>query len=270
MIGVNSSLEPLIKILESEESGVVFEEPNWTVSQSFNKREYEQARKDVIKILNKHSKTKINNFGKEGALKNRVVSGILDVVNNPQNQIALHTPIAMEEPQKAAAMSKAGEEAKHACADNPATKYLMQAQNMVGKEVIGLTAVSLKVFFAVSTYFNNQISSINNTMLDDDVINILEKCIVEDPIAKNDPTKPLHENYKVYANLNFHDLIDRYAIKNRFLSADMWRPWMITPKGQMIDLYKELVELQRKSDRINAADALSALLSAATDFRSYK
>jgi hypothetical protein len=40
---------------------------------------------------------------------------------------------------------------------------------------------------------------------------------------------------------------------------------MVTPKGQLIDLHKELVELQKKSDRINAADALSALLSAATD-----
>jgi hypothetical protein len=127
----------------------------------------------------------------------------------------------MEEPQKAAEMSKAGEEAKHACADNPATKYLMQAQNMVGKEVIGLTAVSLKVFFAVSTYLNNQISLINNSVLDEGVVSILEKCIIEDPIAKKDPNAPLHENYKVYANLNFHDLIERYAIRTRFLSADM-------------------------------------------------
>lgn len=264
--GVVSSLEPLIKILESSESGIVFEEPNWLVQQPFDRYEYEKARRDVIWILNKHSKTRINNFGKEGALKNRVVSGILDVVNNPQNQIALHTPIAMEEPQKAAAMSKAGEEAKHACADNPATKYLMQAQNMVGKEVIGLTAVSLKVFFAVSTYLNNQISTINNNVLDEGVVNILEKCIVLDPrVNKGGVEKLTSEDYMVYANLNFHDLIERYAIRTRFLSADMWRPWMVTPKGQLIDLHKELVELQKKSDRINAADALSALLSAATD-----
>ena len=182
---------------------------------------YEQARRDVIRILNKHSKTRLNNFGKEGALKNRVVSGILEVVSNPQNQIALHTPIAMEEPQKAAEMSKAGEEAKHACADNPATKYLMQAQNMVGKEVIGLTAVSLKVFFAVSTYLNNEISKINNGMLDKKVIEILSKCVVEDPIKNSDPTRPLYENYKVYSNLNFHDLIDKYAFRTRFLDASL-------------------------------------------------
>jgi hypothetical protein len=154
----------------------------------------------------------------------------LDVVNNPQNQIALHTPIAMEEPQKAAAMSKAGEEAKHACADNPATKYLMQAQNMVGKEVIGLTAVSLKVFFAVSTYLNNQISTINNEVLDEGVINILEKCIILDPRVNKDPDNEedaktlVPEDYMVYANLNFHDLIERYAMGKRFLSADMHQP----------------------------------------------
>lgn len=267
--GVRKSLEPLIKILESKSSGVVFEEPNWFEKQPFDRRMYERARREIIKILNKHSKTKLNNFGKEGALKNRVVSGILDVVNNPQNQIALHTPIAMEEPQKAAKMSKAGEEAKHACADNPATKYLMQAQNMVGKEVIGLTAVSLKVFFAVSTYLNTQIASISNATLDETVVSILEKCIILDPRVNKDPNNnavaKLPGDYMVYSNLNFQDLIDKYAIRSRFLSADMWRPWMVTPRGQRIDLYKELVELQKKSDRINAADALSALLSAATD-----
>ena len=119
-------------------------------------------------------------------------------------------------------MSKAGEEAKHACADNLATKYLMQAQNMVGKEVIGLTAVSLKVFFAVSTYLNNQISTINNNVLDEGVINILEKCIVLDPrVNKGGVEKLTSEDYMVYANLNFHDLIERYAIRTRFLSADM-------------------------------------------------
>ena len=177
--------------------------------------------------MNKHSHTRLNNFGKEGALKNRVVSGILEVVNNPQNQIALHTPIAMEEPQKAAKMSKAGEEAKHACADNPATKYLMQAQNMVGKEVIGLTAVSLKVFFAVSTYLNNQISTINSGMLDQDVVAILEKCVKLDPRVNKSTKDPIQaqtitsDDYCVYANLNFHDLIDRYVIRSRFLDASM-------------------------------------------------
>ena len=130
--------------------------------------------------------------------------------------MALHTPIAMDEPQKAAENSKAGEEALHACSDNPATKFIMQAQNMVGKEVIGLTAVSLKVFFAVSTYLNNEISKINRGMLDSEVVSLLNKCIVKDPINK--------DTYKVYANLNFLDLIDRYSIVTRFLSADQWQP----------------------------------------------
>gem|GEM_PF-3682664 len=46
--GVVSSLEPLIKILESSESGIVFEEPNWLVQQPFDRYEYEKARRDVI------------------------------------------------------------------------------------------------------------------------------------------------------------------------------------------------------------------------------
>jgi len=37
---------------------------------------------------------------------------------------------------------------------NPMTKYIMQYQNMVGKEVIGIAAVGEKVFMGLSYYYN--------------------------------------------------------------------------------------------------------------------
>lgn len=255
--GIQQSIEPLKKVLESGLSEVSFIAP--ASYGAFTPNDFNYAKNKFLRLLNKHSKTKVQGSAKENALKNKVVYGINKVVRSLQNQPALYTPIAMTEPQAAAARSSAGEEAKHACADNPATKFIMQVQNMVGKEVIGLTAVSLKVFFGVSSYLNNEIKKISPSMLDGDVVNILNKCIVKDPLNIG--------KYKVFANLNFRDLLDQYAVRPRYLSPESWQEWMVTPKGEIINLSVELENLQRISDTIDASDSLSALLSAATDRR---
>ena len=100
-----------------------------------------------------------NRHIREIGLQNKVVDNILKVTRSPKNQINLHMPIDMGVAQKAAEGSAAGEAVKHVTADDPFVKYMMQVQNMVGKQVIGITAVSIKAFFAATTHYNNIINN---------------------------------------------------------------------------------------------------------------
>lgn len=105
-----------------------------------------------------------NRYVREISLQNKVVDNILKVIRSPKNQINLHMPIDMGVAQKAAEGSAAGEAVKHVTADDPFVKYMMQVQNMVGKQVIGITAVSIKAFFAATTHYNNIINNFTNEL----------------------------------------------------------------------------------------------------------
>lgn len=94
------------------------------------------------------------------ALRNRVVDTIFDVVLNAKNQINLTMPITTDRMAGLAKKSKMGEAAKIMNPYNPASKYLMQIQNMVGKAVIGNVATALKSFFALSNVYNTKFQQI--------------------------------------------------------------------------------------------------------------
>lgn len=239
-----------------------------------------------------------NQRTREIALQNKVVDNILNITRNARNQINLHMPVDMNEPQKAAEDSKAGEAVKHVTSDNPFVKYMMQVQNMVGKQVIGITAVSLKTFFAVSTYYNNIIDKAAN-----DLIKLPEEIeetgltrspeekyvraasdIIYNTLNKLFIVNPLDDTLTCYSNLNFEKLIDLvdsnpvlanfqinpHSLNVRFESrfADQFGD---PAKGATpITLSSLLHILQDKANRVDSALVLSSLLSAATDFRSDK
>ena len=183
-----------------------------------------------------------NQRTREIALQNKVVDNILNITRNARNQINLHMPVDMNEPQKAAEDSKAGEAVKHVTSDNPFVKYMMQVQNMVGKQVIGITAVSLKTFFAVSTYYNNIIDKAANDLIklpgeieksSENVNDALKQGLSPEEVEKTGLTRspeekyiraasdiiyntlnklfivnPLDDTLTCYSNLNFEKLID--------------------------------------------------------------
>lgn len=69
-------------------------------------------------------------------------------------------PITTDRMAGLAKKSKMGEAAKIMSPYNPASKYLMQIQNMVGKAVIGNVATALKSFFALSNIYNTKFQQI--------------------------------------------------------------------------------------------------------------
>jgi hypothetical protein len=70
----------------------------------------------------------------------------------------------MDQQRNAAEKSQMGAQESILTSDNPSAKIMMQIQNMVGRDVIGIGAASLKAFFAASTYFNKNISNLTQLL----------------------------------------------------------------------------------------------------------
>lgn len=141
------------------------------------------------------------------ALRNRVVDNIFDVILNPKNQINLTMPITTDRMQQLASKSQLGEAAKVMSPYNPASKYLMQIQNMVGKAVIGNVATALKSFFALSNVYNtkfNQIYDLIVTKQYDEARNMLKKYTIK-----------YNNNLITLANVNV-DIFDSLLIQDEF------------------------------------------------------
>lgn len=275
----NKKVNALIKVLNSNENTVSFDNVDESNQQRF------------INLLNKHSLTRLNK-GKltETSLQNQVVDNIFKVITSAENQINLHMPIDMSIPQKAAEDSIAGEAVKHVTSDDPSTKFVMQVQNMVGKEVIGITAVSIKAFFAASTYYNNLLkdlesqlraivqSTIGTTinfestqLLTNEQITAIQR-VINDSFVNILLTNPFDGKITCLGNLNFEDLFDLLneypLLKSALVPTQIRnanRTFTITTDNNPITLETFLKTLNYKSMKNDVTLSLSALLSAATD-----
>lgn len=124
---------------------------------------YEYIGKDIIKDLIKHENTTISPNLEELAYKNSVSSNIKNIVQDLENMVMAYQPITMDDLGKLAEESEKGAMTAHMSLINPLTKYIMQVQNMVGKKVIGITAVGEKVFFNLSYYYNEGVRNGDET-----------------------------------------------------------------------------------------------------------
>ena len=120
---------------------------------------------DILNEINKHSSTIISPEKLEKCLKNAVSSSITNIIQNLRNMDQAYSPIEMKDFRDASENSTKGSRSDRMTLLNPLTKFVMQEQNMVGKGVIGITAVGEKVFFNLSYYWNEGIRSKNEKWL---------------------------------------------------------------------------------------------------------
>ena len=198
----------------------------------------EESRRKFIDLLNKHNSTRLSKFTKESALKNSIVHRITKLLKHPMNQVLGHAPISMDS-------------FRDITTDNPTTKFIMQTQNMVGKEVIGITAVALKVFFATSTFMNSRVNDMLKALQSEDYIEVQN--------ALNDITftDPIDGSISTIANLNLdiiNDFLDDLTPEQKFILNNNVPGFTTT-----------IEELTEKADIIDAAEVISQLLSCATD-----
>lgn len=254
---------PDLKHLPFPTSGLGAEEFKELVTDiSWNQAEvYNEAKKKFIDLLNKHSQSKFK-LNREEALRNNVTYGIFDATTKPVNQINAHAPIEMDEVSDAASKTAMSRMEKHVSSDIPSTKFKVQVQAGVGKDVTGISAVSVKVFFAETTYFNDVLTDVianlkvkTNRQI---AINILEKLVMYNPIY-NTPALVANANIKRI----IESLGDLKVLEN--VNAD--------PKGLLgrwndglnFNIYECLKYFDNQTSVIDAALSESGLLSSATD-----
>ena len=112
-----------------------------------NQANFEKA----INALNKHEHYQA--FSKEAMYKNLASANIFAVSHDIRNRDQAYTAIAMDIMRKAAEKSPKGEQVTKLNMLNPFTKYVMQYQNLVGKNVISVAANGEKVWFNTFYYW---------------------------------------------------------------------------------------------------------------------
>lgn len=240
---------------------------------------------DLINRLNIHQNSDRQGEFLEKGLRNVVVQGILDILRDPIHQINLQKPVSMDVAKSAAEDSELGKDELYMTLDNPATKFKMQEQNMVGREVIGVGATSLKGYFAASMYYNLEVQRMRDIVR----ANPISKQDVNDELFKHIQDLVFDSkfntgvtNLRTLGNVNFKPLLKE--IKN----TTEWDEIIITTTEVNKDLqssllnyiednkdgtstlkFKELItDLQTVSNTNDAPDSLSTLISIATDFSS--
>ena len=109
----------------------------------------------IINQIQKHENYKVSYKQREQAYKNVASANIRNVVHNIRNRDQAYSPITMRDLQKEADKSPKGAETKQLNMMNPLTKYVMQNQNLVGKNVIGIAANGEKDWFNLTYYYHN-------------------------------------------------------------------------------------------------------------------
>ena len=230
----------------------------------------------AIEILNKTQfERSIKQRNRESALQNSVAARILSLLKNPSIQMYGHDPISLDN-LGGIAKKLTGSSEGRLTMDNAYHKYMMQFQNMVGKDVVGIAAVGMKVFFAVSDYANAEIDAMEKAYENMEDSKVAEHLLNLLFIDASDG-KP---KVRTLANLNFQPLLDmikknggnfQINLSDLDISAQMRNALSYYTRGGMLSL-KELLEgnknstgLIMRSKEANAAMNISEFLSAATD-----
>lgn len=261
-----TAINLLNRIYNSDTNAINFVDDR---TEPIDPRQFERDKKRFLKIINSHSNP--DRDVKGNALKNRLVNAIYDIASKPQNQLIAQVPVDMGEPQNAAKASKLGRAEMHINSDNPETIFMMQVQNMVGKKVIGISAVALKGFFAMSYVYSRKKEALKEAIFKGGSnLEIMQK------IAALLITNPLTNEVTSVANLDIEDILDDLP-NTRMLTFNsqeasqipeiVWGLFKRSYKdGRLvINLYDGLDILRERVNRTDAALVISSIVSAATD-----
>ncbi len=234
-----------------------------------------EVAEEVLNNLNLHSQTYLSPQKIEKCLKNSVSSSITNIIQNLRNMDQAYSPIEMETVRDASKGSPKGNKSDRITLLNPLTKFLMQEQNMVGKGVIGITAVGEKVFFNVSHYWNEGIRNgderwIKNLQFSQTFNRIQGRS--KDPKGLGSLTSI---KKTTLANVNF-ETVEEMRLRFEKLSAvdeQLRQKYLIIDADieQQSDRWRryreELISVarSRQDSDVYADDIISQLLSAATD-----
>lgn len=111
----------------------------------------------VLEEINLHEKTKLPQSLSEGSQKNFISSHIQNTIQDIRNMVRAYSPIDMDVFRDASTLSPKTAESAQLTLLDPATKFIMQFQNITGKNVIGIAANGEKGSFMWHYYLNDMI-----------------------------------------------------------------------------------------------------------------
>lgn len=244
---------PIIKQENESQNDFIRRERNWKSMQN-----------RLIKMLNSHESSYIS----DAALKNRVTHGIMKVASDPLNFSSFTSPVSTDAQEAVANESAIGKAEQHINVDIPSAKYMMQEQNMTGKQGIGITAVSIKCYFAKSAEISTFVNSIPEYLKlgrDDVILNILKHICFKNPLTGR---------LTILANVNLLDTLENLSRTHLDIAAEKPIGSDVIPdltqfndpsNGGKFNLQACLRWLKAENSRVNAAAQLSGILSSATD-----
>ena len=153
----------LYNLILNSDGNIAFEDIDTTGLLPRDVSRYNHAKNQILHEVRLHSQSVLTADTDENYLKNRVVSGIYELTTKLQNQLIQQIPVDMGDPQTAAQQSTLGKAELHINSDDPSAKMMMQEQNSVGKDVIGISAVSLKAFFGLYYYYSELTDNLKQT-----------------------------------------------------------------------------------------------------------
>lgn len=221
--------------------------------------------------LNLHENYEIPLESREAAYKNSVSSKINRIIQDLRNMDSAYSSVdeEMDTLRGIADNSPKGNLTKQMSLTNPATKFQMQVQNMVGKDVIGISATGEKIFFNLSYYWNEGIRSGNEEWLRN-----LQFQHTFDRIQNRNSGNPISRTVDTVANLNM-DIPNPETLVNKFNEiSDIIKSTetLFRSQGKFISRTSEEFqnavrqEIRNRHANVSQADIqISALLSAATD-----
>ena len=252
-------------------TGKIYLEPYVDDGMMTQKR-YSRVANTILKEVDSYSKSVLTSRSDPNYLKNRVVSGIWAITNKLQNQLISQIPVDMGDPQKAAEQSTLGKAELHINSDDPSAKMMMQQQNAVGKEVIGISAVSLKAFFGLYYYYSELTDNLKQACINNNTTEIAKA------IDKLVFVHPITGKLTSLANIDIEQVIDVIRNNPELKKIDLSKNdfyltlWDKGYYDQFINKKTGEFELlnfcKYLRDEVNLTDAAltdSAVISAATD-----
>lgn len=113
----------------------------------------------IGRLIKSHETYKIPPEDYSAVIKNSIAARIQQIVSNVRNIPLAYSPITMRALRDLADNSPKGNLVSKLVSMNPATKAIMQQQNMDGKNVISISAIGEKIFMGLSYYYNEGVLS---------------------------------------------------------------------------------------------------------------
>lgn len=170
---------------------------------------------NMIILINNHEHTPLHPSITEAAYKNVASANIYSVAHDIRNRDQAYTAITMKDMQDAADNSPKGNQAGNLNMLNPLTKYIMQYQNLVGKNVISVAANGEKVWFNTYYYWTKVLQS-----EDSEAIKRLKFQQTFNRIAGRAKNNPISKTVSSLPDMNFRDQRIKRALIKEFGIAE--------------------------------------------------